>query len=210
MKKENRNISENIDSIAGVTLEKDYGRTTTIEKILTLLQRLTEATVDTIHLNLTSNKLSYRELRNSMLGFRQTPRFKTDWAELYRERQNFYKILSKLKAQGLIDKKTSDGQSFWKISNEGLGYLNAKPKYKKTRSKFPIVVSYDIPEKIRKERDRLREILKILDFWVMHKSVWIGQTLIPEELMKEWRERKILNYIHIFEIGKSGTLKKIV
>ncbi len=79
----------------------------------------------------------------------------------------------------------------------------------KVHSPGALIISYDIPERLRKERTRIREVLGSLEFEMIHKSVWLGKNLIPEICLREWKQRKVLAYIHIFEVGKSGTLKKI-
>jgi len=184
-------------------------RNTLTEKILTVLQRLTEATVDTIYVNLTSHKGSYLKLRDSMLGLRETPRFKREWAEIYRERRIFYATLNRLKDQGFITKKTDERGSPWKISEKGSERLNPRPEYEKIKSPTPIIISYDIPEKMRKERHRIREVLKLMNFELVHKSVWIGTNRVPKKWLDELRGRKVLECLHIFEVGKLGTLGEI-
>ena len=44
---------------------------------------------------------------------------------------------------------------------------------------------------------------------MIHKSVWIGKEKIPQELIIDLEELKILNFVEIFEVTKQGTLKKV-
>ena len=72
-----------------------------------------------------------------------------------------------------------------------------------------VIVSFDIPEEFRKKRDWLREVLRNLDFEMVHKSVWIGQSKIPSRMIKDLEIMDMFDYLQIFEVTKSGTLRKI-
>ena len=42
---------------------------------------------------------------------------------------------------------------------------------------------------------------------MVHQSVWVGKTKIPETLILDLENLHILEYVEIFEISKNGTLK---
>ena len=69
-----------------------------------------------------------------------------------------------------------------------------------------MIVIFDIPERERRKRNQLRRELVYLGFKKLQQSVWIGQTQIPEEFIKELKEKDILPYIHIFSVEKKGTV----
>ena len=72
-----------------------------------------------------------------------------------------------------------------------------------------IIFSYDLPVSSRVLRDRVREILKILDFKMIHQSLWVGKIKISKELLKYLEEIEALKYIEILEVTKQGTLSSI-
>lgn len=125
------------------------------------------------------------------------------------------KFVSKLKHEGLLFVKEKKGVKKITISRDGKSKLAALRKklpfqgYDSAISVSPIIVSFDIPERKRKERDWFRRILINLDFIMIHKSVWVGKIKIPQQLLMDLADLKILDYIEIFEVGKSGTLRKI-
>ena len=120
------------------------------------------------------------------------------------------KYIHKLQISGLLQK---DGVKI-SISNNGIKKLIILRK--KLLKDIPrevssnlIILSYDIPVRERKLRDRLLEILKILEFQMIHQSLWVGKIKIPKELLRYFAEINILRYIEILEVTKQGTLKQI-
>ena len=185
-----------------------------IPKILEALQVQAEATVNLLDIFTSGYGESYRKMRRTIKY--GTPQFKTDWASLYRDRQNFYSLLNQLKNDGLVRKieNKSKRGSTWQITRKGLAKLNLlrdSPvfKYKKELSDELIIVSFDVPEKERQKRDWLRAKLHLLDFNLLQESLWLGRTKIPEEFIHDLRERGMLEYVKIFEISKQGNIAKI-
>ncbi len=132
-----------------------------------------------------------------------------------KEKQRFYNLLLSLKRDGLISLDSSSKKGTWILSKKGINELEelekeSKQRYPKDTSKEVIVISYDIPEKYRLHRDWLRGILKFLDFKLLHQSVWIGKTKIPETLLSDIRDREITPFIQIFTISKEGSLSKVI
>lgn len=139
--------------------------------------------------------------------------FKTNWADAYRERQRFYSLLNKLKKEGLVTKELVNMSSQWSITKKGLGKLQTvKPYdysgYKKRSNGFCVVI-FDIPEKAREKREWLRFALMSLNFSLLQNSVWIGENIIPEQLIYDLKEKKMINYVHIFGMGDQGTVKRL-
>ena len=131
-----------------------------------------------------------------------------------KERRNFYKLISKLKKEGIIIPK----ENKWKITQRGLVKLGGlrklfskqlpKTEYKIEPENTVKIVTFDVPEKLSKKRDWLRERLKYLDFKMLQKSVWIGKNKIPEEFMGELKKLNILQFTEIMIITRTGTIKK--
>jgi len=122
-------------------------------------------------------------------------------------------FISKMKHDGLIEESED---SKIKISSKGMDKLgklrnNLPARYykKETGQGNHIIISFDIPERLRRKRDWLREVVRNLGFRMIHKSVWLGKGKIPELFLVDLESIKILEFVEIFEISKSGSLKKI-
>src|ERR1035437_8655220 len=91
----------------------------------------------------------------------------------------FKNYLAKLTNTGLI---LENGLKHIYLSEKGKNKLNKfknspllnKEDYKKKRGERVVVVSYDIPIAFNRERNILRDILRMLGFNLIHKSVWVG------------------------------------
>src|SRR3990172_6818133 len=81
-----------------------------------------------------------------------------------------------------------------------------KNSYQKEASNELIIISYDIPEKMSRERRILRELLHILGFNMVHKSVWIGKVKLPELFLHDLKRMKIDDYVEILKVTKTGSL----
>lgn len=132
----------------------------------------------------------------------------------FEEQQTFYSLLNRLKRQGFVSKKQSKYGTAWKATKQGLKKLftlqNKKQmSYAIKPEKTLKIVSYDIPEWMKKKREWLREALEFLGFRMLHKSVWIGKNQIPEEFLHDLKDGELLNHIHIFEVGARGTIKEL-
>ncbi len=134
-------------------------------------------------------------------------------SEIKKEKvRNFQKYLSKLKSEGFILENNSK-QIY--LSDKGKNKLNNfkkslplnKDLYKKKTGETVVVISYDIPIAFNRERDILRDMLRMLGFSLVHKSVWIGKVLLPESFIADLSRLGIMDYIEILEVTKNGTLK---
>lgn len=122
------------------------------------------------------------------------------------------RYLYKLEKEGLILKNSSmkinltqKGRN--KLSVFKKSFLLNKTKYKKEKSNNIIVISYDIPIAFNKERNILRDMLRYLDFNLIHKSVWVGKTKLPKEFIINLEKLGILDYLEILEVTKNGSLR---
>jgi len=82
--------------------------------------------------------------------------------------------------------------------------------YQKERGNKFIIVVFDIPEIQKRKRNWLRAALKNLDFKMVQKSVWFGRVKIPKEFLDHLCEMKLIDYVEIFEISKTGSLERLV
>ena len=130
------------------------------------------------------NKIEYEYQKNRRLSGVQKLKYK----DLIGKKERLQKFLSKLKHDGLIH-ETKGNNSKFSISNKGKAKLaklkNSLPSkhYKKVSQDRLIIISFDIPEKLRGKRDWLREVIKNLDFKMIHQSVWIGKTKVPRQFI---------------------------
>ncbi len=132
-----------------------------------------------------------------------------DQQDLYK----FKRYLSKLKIQGLI---LENNQQLF-LTREGekkLAYFQSLPSFNKNLYKGAsngrvTVVSYDIPVAFNRERSTLRSLLKMMDFHLVHKSVWIGMGGVSEKFIKDLQRLRIIDYVEILEVTKNGTLKSL-
>lgn len=190
-----------------------------IETILEILQEEAEATADLFDIFTSDYATSRRKIARSLkYGPR---RFKTNWAEVYRNRQKFFNLLNHLKRQGLVESKKEGRRSIWKITAAGLGklkllkqrnlYSKQSTEYESTENEAALkIITYDIPVREgHKKRDWLRAVLANLGFTLLQKSVWVGKRKIPEAFLNDLHERKLLPYVHVFTVAKSGTIKEI-
>ncbi len=184
-----------------------------IPRILEILQTGAETTAEIFDVFTSGYSSSYRKARAYALGRREI-RFKTNWAESYREWQRFYSLLNKLKREGLIRKEGKNQISRWYITRTGLIKLKKIQKLKEEKELLNDgvlrIVTFDIPEKEKIKREWIRLALKNNNFKILHKSVWIGKRKLPEKFFLELRQRKMIDYVHIFEITKTGTLREVV
>ena len=134
--------------------------------------------------------------------------------DLMEKRERLQKFLSKLKYDGLINEIKGENPKF-AISDKGRVKLaqlkNKLPTryYEKVAQDRSVIISFDIPEKLRGRRDWLREVIRNLGFKMIHQSVWVGKIKIPRQFILDLEEINILGYIEIFEISKMGSLKKV-
>lgn len=125
-------------------------------------------------------------------------------------RLRLQKYIHKLKTDGLL---RQDGMEISLTKDGKQKLIILRKKLLKDIPKEPssnlVIFSYDFPVKKRALRDRVREILKILDFKMIHQSLWVGKIKIPKEFLKYLEEIEALEHIEILEVTKQGTLKQI-
>jgi len=136
-----------------------------------------------------------------------------------RERENrkeskrrLQKYISKLKQDGLIDRTKENQVSLTPSGLDKLEQLKSRSynqRFEIIESSNVIIISFDIPEKYRKNRNWLRGVLRFLNFEMIHQSTWVGKIKISEKLLEQLEKKEILKYIKIFEVTKTGTLKEL-
>lgn len=132
--------------------------------------------------------------------------------------------LARLTKDGLIARKQVSRKSVFSVTAEGAEkcrewrrWLSSHPpapvpigapvRYEKVASSSSIIVSFDIPEREASKRAWLRSSLKNLDFKILHRSTWIGDTVLPKELIAEIHRLKMDTYVKIFSVVRYGTTR---
>ena len=127
--------------------------------------------------------------------------------------------LYRLRKDGLIAKKGPERKSWWMIIPKGRIFLRsaAQKKSAPQRLEYPTLppsdhtvrlVSFDIPEKQRRKRDWLRSELLQCEYRMLHRSVFIGNRPLPEELLEEIASLGLMQYLQIVSIDRMGTLSQ--
>lgn len=138
--------------------------------------------------------------------------------EIKRHRKRYAQFLYRLRRDGLIEEKMRGEKKITSLTKKGREKLEKlKERYSKklpnahsydsdVGDKF-IIVAFDVPEKERKKRDWIRNVLRNLKLKSIQKSLWVGKIKIPKQLINDLSELKMLDYVEIFEISKTGSLR---
>lgn len=66
-----------------------------------------------------------------------------------------------------------------------------------------LMVMYDIPHNLKKERDWFRRQLINFSYIMIQKSVWVGPSPLPQEFLDYLTEIKINDNFKTFKLAKS-------
>lgn len=135
-------------------------------------------------------------------------------------RERFQKLLYKLKKDGLVaaeNKRATPHLSITKKGRNKLAELLRRHKrrlpnttsYEVKRANVFTIVTFDVPEKERRKRAWLREVLRNCGFNRIQQSVWIGKVKVPEQFLKDLERLKLVEAVEIFEITKTGSLRHL-
>jgi hypothetical protein len=131
--------------------------------------------------------------------------------DLIKIKRRYDVMICRLKKDGLITDNVS-------ITRKGLRLINLFLKkdkkklpthtYERHESKTTTLITFDIPEKLRRYRDWFRGVLKLLGFEMLQKSVWIGRIKIPVQLLLDLKGVGLVEYVEILEISKTGSIER--
>ncbi len=118
--------------------------------------------------------------------------------------ENFSKLIYHLKKSNFIRAKNLENKEGMLLTKEGIGkalragfVLDAKNKRKD--GKWTMVI-FDVPEKYKKSRDRLRSILQSLGFELFQKSVWVTPYDVSKKLEMALQMHALDDFVKIFLI----------
>lgn len=165
---------------------------------------------DKILIFLTNHPGDYRQLRSLMLGdlyLEDKLEEKRSQKKEIKALENSFRVtLSRLKKNGLIK---NDGH-FWQLTKQGNEKLrrqmqdkrhNSYPKIAESDKK--IIITFDVPEAERKNRNWLRLQLLNLNFKLLQKSVWLGPAPLPKEFIEDLKYMKLIPHLKFFEVKEA-------
>lgn len=135
----------------------------------------------------------------------------------YREKRNYAAFLAKMKSQGFIseDKKekfltlTTKGSVKLRQLRDERGSVLPDASYDKEVGNNFVIVAFDVPEESRRKRAWLRSALKNIGLSMLQKSVWLGKVKIPSGFIDDLASLKLIDYVEVLEISKTGSLKRL-
>ncbi len=136
-----------------------------------------------------------------------------------RARRRCKQLVYELRKDGLLreDKRKIGKIALTKRGREKLAKLKRVREARLLRNNYDTektdaftIVIFDVPERERKKRRWLREVLRQIGFSLVQKSVWLGRVKIPKNFLQDIKELRLAEYIEIFQITKTGSLKHLL
>ncbi|MDP3727478.1 MAG: hypothetical protein Q8R35_02440 [bacterium] len=121
-------------------------------------------------------------------------------------KRSFSAIVSKLRAEGLVERYGSRQMASWRLSEEGRAYLQQQIKPPPKADGIQRLVIFDIPEAMRTKRQAIRTELVSCDYQQLQKSVWLGEKPLSNDFIELLEALDVKPYVHIFSVRKTGTL----
>lgn len=184
---------------------------TTKRILLEILSRLGEASLTVIDEGFLNPKYPFTHISRELFGL-DTP--EKDFKNIKKVKEQrkvlFSATLSRLKQEGFIASSGNNRNTLWRLTSSGANHvkqINIDSSLPAKDSKLRLVV-FDIPEKERGLRDRIRTLLSISEYKPLQRSVWIGERPLREKIFKEITQHNIQKYIHMFEIKERGSIPK--
>jgi DNA-binding transcriptional regulator PaaX len=72
----------------------------------------------------------------------------------------------------------------------------------KENSPKNLIIIYDIPENLKKERDWFRRHLVKFEYIMIQRSVWVGPSPLPKDFLDYLKEIKIRDKFKTFKLAK--------
>jgi DNA-binding transcriptional regulator PaaX len=133
---------------------------------------------------------------------------------LRKEQRSFENTLYRLRRDGLVDR--SGKPQITALGRRTLRDLKGlkratlpSPTYHPTAAATLKIIIFDIPEQERRKRNWLNAALQNLKFRRLQKSVFIGKQNIPEQFLADLERLRLLPYVEIFAVSKTGSLRQV-
>jgi predicted transcriptional regulator len=189
--------------------------------IFSILEKLGDSATNSIDLFCAYLNAGYganiKKINYELYKIRQGKKINNN--KIKKDKDRFNKFIFSLKKDGLIEKKGTGSDAIFYITKKGVNkfkkiketnnYFLPEINYLKPEGNVVILISFDVPEKRRKERNWLRGVLNYLEFKQIHQSVFVGKGKLPKNFIDDLKDLKLFDFIEIIEVGKMGTLKSI-
>lgn len=119
-------------------------------------------------------------------------------------RRNFYQAAWRSLKTGDIEKVIKNNRQYLILTTNGKEKVRREfplTRFSKNWNKKWVILIFDIEEKSRKLRDRLRNKLKNIGFGMLQESVWITPLPIAGELMDFIKNNNLTNYVFVLEVA---------
>jgi len=191
-------------------------------KILEIVGETVVNTIDLVGAILSSGYgASYGKIQYELSRRQSDREIKSFRKKIYNQnKQKYYNLIYKLKRDNLIKENTEKNKKYFVLTEKGESKLfdllarrkNKFPEniYNKENGNNLIIVAFDIPEIEKRKREWVRAALKNLDFKMIQKSVWVGKVKIPKQFLDDLLKLRLIDFVEIFEVSKSGSLKHII
>lgn len=124
-------------------------------------------------------------------------------------RRSFSSILSRLRSEGLVERSGSYKQTLWRLTSRGRKYLEEhREETLPSKDGVTRLVIFDIPESQRSKRAVLRSELMGFKYMQLQKSVWMGESPLPDKFIHLLGILHLRKFVHIFSVKAEGTLRK--
>ncbi|MEK9179983.1 MAG: CRISPR-associated endonuclease Cas2 [Patescibacteria group bacterium] len=194
------------------------------EFTLKILEKLSEAAIgmadllEAIHSSgygASVNKINYT-LRKIQ---RQRRKNSEETEKDIRLQKRYYNILDWLRRDGLIAERLEGNRKVFYLTRLGyqkLSLLHKRmanalpaPRYEAAEHKGFVIATFDVPEKEKRKREWIRAALKNMGFKMLQKSVWIGKIKVPQNFIDDLSRLRLIDFVEIFEITKTGSIRSI-
>lgn len=170
-------------------------KTSATKLILEKLSEVGEATIDVFF----PSHYSFAQASLHLFGLDASPRISL---------RSFSAIISRLRKQGLVERKTKSGKSLWLLTGRGQEALRPTQRRINPPDGIRRLVIFDVPERERNKRDILRAELVTSNFQQLQKSVWIGESPLSGDFINMLDRLGLHKKVHIFSVVAMGTLEE--
>ncbi|MEK9194715.1 MAG: hypothetical protein AAB884_02795 [Patescibacteria group bacterium] len=115
---------------------------------------------------------------------------------------NLRVILGRLEEKGLIVREKNKNYRLTDVGSKFLGNTKDKIMLRKQWDGKWHLVTFDIPEKRRSDRDWLRYVLQLHEYKKLQKSVFLGKFALPERIFREIYDRKLNACVRLLTVGE--------
>lgn len=134
------------------------------------------------------------------------------WFDYYPEKKKIKETtieqnIRRLRKHGFVEKR-GEKYLLTLAGRKLLDYIMGRRKIleKKWDKKYRVVV-FDVPEKMRKKRNWLRNELYLLRYRQLQESVFISKFPLPADLVREIKKRKMGNFVNYLLVDRVYDIK---